>query len=49
LAGFAKAMEVAKTPYLLVLPCDCPMIGAELLATLKTELTKQTAQICVAR
>jgi molybdopterin-guanine dinucleotide biosynthesis protein A len=22
-------MEVAKTPYLLVLPCDCPMIGAE--------------------
>ncbi|CAC9565774.1 Molybdenum cofactor guanylyltransferase (EC 2.7.7.77) [uncultured Gammaproteobacteria bacterium] len=48
LAGFAKAMEVAKTPYLLVLPCDCPMIGAELLATLKTELTKQKAQICVA-
>jgi molybdopterin-guanine dinucleotide biosynthesis protein A len=41
-------MEVAKTPYLLVLPCDCPMIGAELLATLKTELTKQKAQICVA-
>jgi molybdopterin-guanine dinucleotide biosynthesis protein A len=25
LAGFAKAMEVAKTPYLLVLPCDCPV------------------------
>lgn len=48
LAGFAKAMEVAKTPYLLVLPCDCPMIGVELLTTLKTQLTKQNAQICVA-
>lgn len=39
LAGFAAAMQVAKTPYLLVLPCDCPIVSVELLAKLKAKLT----------
>lgn len=47
LAGFSAAMAVAKTPYLLVLPCDCPMIGKELLIGLKENLTTAT-QISVA-
>ena len=47
LAGFSAAMNVAKTPYLLVLPCDCPMIGRELLNNLKAALTTDT-QISVA-
>lgn len=48
LAGLAKAMEVAQTPYILMLPCDCPMVGAALLTTLKNQLAEQNAQICVA-
>ncbi len=48
LAGLAKAMEIVTTPYILMLPCDCPMIGTALLTTLKDQLIEQNAQICVA-
>lgn len=47
LSGFAAAMSVAKTPYLLVLPCDCPMIGKALFSGLKQGFTGDT-QISIA-
>ncbi|WXT99753.1 MAG: Molybdenum cofactor guanylyltransferase [Catillopecten margaritatus gill symbiont] len=48
LAGFAKAMKISKTPYLLVLPCDCPMVGKELLQDLKMALIDSKMDISVA-
>lgn len=48
LAGISKALKVCSTPYLLVLPCDSPLIDATLIDSLieKMEVTK--ADICVA-
>ena len=48
LAGISKALKVCSTPYLLVLPCDSPLIDAALIDSLieKMEVTK--ADICVA-
>ena len=34
LAGILSVMSVAKTPYIMSTPCDCPLIDAELLARL---------------
>ena len=48
LAGIAKAMAIAKTPYLLVLPCDCPSVSITLLDCLKTTMATQNSEICVA-
>jgi molybdenum cofactor guanylyltransferase/molybdopterin-guanine dinucleotide biosynthesis protein MobB len=49
LAGFAKAMKTVKTPYLFILPCDCPLIdGEELLHKLKSTMIKDNTKICVA-
>ena len=48
LAGFAKAMSVVKTPYLLILPCDCPSLGGELVVSLADKLSKENAEICFA-
>ncbi len=47
LAGFSAAMSVTKTSYLLVLPCDCPMVEVKLLDKLKTNFSVNT-QISVA-
>ena len=48
LAGISKALKVCSTPYLLVFPCDSPLIDAALIDSLieKMEITK--ADICVA-
>ena len=48
LAGISKALKVCSTSYLLVLPCDSPLIDAALIDSLieKMEVTK--ADICVA-
>ena len=48
LAGISKALKVCSTPYLLVFPCDSPLIDAALIDSLieKMEVTK--ADICVA-
>ena len=48
LAGISKALQVCSTPYLLVFPCDSPLIDAALIDSLieKMEVTK--ADICVA-
>lgn len=34
LAGILSAMSVAKTPYVMCVPCDCPLIDADLLERL---------------
>lgn len=48
LAGISKALKVCSTPYLLVLPCDSPLIDTVLIDSLieKMEVTK--VDICVA-
>lgn len=47
LAGVLAAMHVAKTPYLLVLPCDNPLIRWEMIDNLKAAFTDNT-QISIA-
>ncbi len=48
LAGIAKAMQQAKTRYLLVMPCDCPLIEKNLIEKLISTLAKSQADISVA-
>lgn len=48
LAGIVAALKIIKTPYLLILPCDAPLVGAELLAKLANALMQSKAQITVA-
>lgn len=46
LAGFATAMKVADTPYIVTLPCDGPIVATDLVSrfieTLKTALSPET-------
>lgn len=46
LAGFATAMKVADTPYIVTLPCDGPIVAKDLVSrfieTLKTALSPET-------
>lgn len=37
LAGIQSALEIATSPQLLILPCDTPLVSAELLAHLLTQ------------
>lgn len=48
LAGISKAISVAKTPYLLVLPCDSPLINQTIIQRLIDAMNKNNADICVA-
>lgn len=48
LAGFAAGLKVAKTQYLLVLPCDCPMIHKELIPSLINALYEKNGEISIA-
>lgn len=48
LAGIAKAISVTKTPYLLVLPCDSPLITQAIIQRLVTAMNKNNVDICVA-
>ena len=48
LAGISKALKVCTSEYLLVLPCDSPLIDGELIDELILGLEKSKADICVA-
>ena len=48
LVGMASALEVSTTPYLLTVPCDSPLIPADLAARLYQELQEADAEISVA-
>lgn len=49
LAGMASAMRVARTPWVLTVPCDSPFICQDLAARLHRGLQQAQAQIAVAR
>jgi len=48
LAGISKALKVCLTPYLLVLPCDSPLIDAVLIDSLIEKMEISNVDICVA-
>ena len=48
LAGISKALKVCSTPYLLVFPCDSPLIDAILIDSLIEKMEATKADICVA-
>lgn len=48
LAGMASAMQVAKTPYVLTVPCDSPLIRKDLAARLYQALAGERAEISAA-
>jgi molybdenum cofactor guanylyltransferase len=48
LVGMASAMERATTPYLLTVPCDSPLVPADLAATLYRALADAGAELSVA-
>ena len=48
LAGISKALKVCSTPYLLVFPCDSPLIDAALIDSLIERMEVTKADICVA-
>jgi len=48
LAGISKALKVSSTPYLLVLPCDSPLIDEALIDSLIEKMEISKADICVA-
>lgn len=48
LAGILTAMKAAKTPYLLTMPCDCPLLRGELLIRLPEAYFNNNADCCAA-
>ena len=48
LAGISKALKVCSTKYLLVLPCDSPLVDSELIDDLISRMKQKDADICVA-
>ncbi len=48
LAGFASGMQAAKTPWIVVVPCDSPLICSDLVRRLQTALANAGSQIAVA-
>ncbi len=48
LAGISKALKVCSTDYLLVLPCDSPLVDAGLIDGLINKMGQKNADICVA-
>ncbi len=48
LAGISKALKVCSTPYLLVLPCDSPLIDEALIDSLIEKMEISKVDICVA-
>jgi molybdopterin-guanine dinucleotide biosynthesis protein A len=48
LAGFLAGIRVARTPYLVTLPCDGPLLGGDLVARLRAALEAAGAEIAVA-
>ena len=48
LAGISKALKICSTKYLLVLPCDSPLVDSELIDDLIIRMKQKDADICVA-
>jgi len=48
LAGFAAALRVATTPYILTVPCDAPAVPLDLAQRLLTALQNEGAELAVA-
>jgi molybdenum cofactor guanylyltransferase len=48
LAGLASAMLTAGTEYVVVVPCDCPLLPPDLVAVLAAALERDQADISVA-
>lgn len=48
LAGFASGMQAAGTPYIVVVPCDSPLISDDLVQRLHAALTAAGSRIAVA-
>ena len=48
LAGISKALKVCSTKYLLVLPCDSPLVDSKLIDDLIIRMKQKDADICVA-
>lgn len=48
LAGFASGMQAAKTPWIVVVPCDSPLICGDLVQRLHAALADKDSQIAVA-
>lgn len=48
LAGIATALAVARTRYLVSIPCDCPAIADDLVARLAQTRDREDAELCVA-
>ncbi len=49
LAGLLSAMQAAKTPYIVTVPCDSPLVTGDLLHRLVTAFLAEHADIAVAR
>ena len=50
LAGMYQALKIAKTKYLLIIPCDCPLLSIEILNKLiKSLQDNPNSQIIVAK
>jgi molybdopterin-guanine dinucleotide biosynthesis protein A len=49
LAGLHAGMTAAKTPFVVTVPCDSPFLPLDLVARLATALTRDGAQLAVAR
>lgn len=48
LAGMASAMQHCQTPYLLAVPCDCPLIAPDLAERLQLTLDKNKSDVSAA-
>lgn len=48
LAGMLASLRTATTPYVLVIPCDCPLLQAAHLRRLHDALLAENAEACVA-
>tara|TARA_Y100000758_G_scaffold125054_1_gene88156 strand:- start:6914 stop:7492 length:579 start_codon:yes stop_codon:yes gene_type:complete len=48
LAGISKALKVCSTDYLIVLPCDSPLVDSQLVDELINKMEQRDADICVA-
>ena len=48
LAGMISAMQVARTPYIAVVPCDSPLIGGELVQRLYAAVASSGARVAAA-
>ena len=47
LAGLATAMRYARTPYVLIVPCDCPCLPADLVERMLDALIAENGELCV--